>query len=151
MEKLEITKDNALKAYSDGSDSDRELLDRLFPGKLKKLSIIDRISAETPVQDACKILGLDFDCIHDDCEDKYEEAEKDIKVVAEALREGKDPKDCFYYPYFYRSGGGVSFGDYDADGGYSVVGARLRVDTPEKARHLGKVLEPQYKTYLTGQ
>lgn len=72
-------------------------------------------------------------------------------MVAEALREGKDPKDCFYYPYFYRSGGGVSFGDYDADGGYSVVGARLRVDTPEKARHLGKVLEPQYKTYLTGQ
>lgn len=145
---LSITKENVLKAYNDGSEGDRALLSRLFPGKLEKKPILERVNT---LEEACVDLGLDIANIFADCEDEYERAETAIKIFAKALREGKPPKDCFYYPYFYKSGGGFSYDGYVDDCGCTAVGARLRVDSAEKAKHLGQKMESYYKTYCLGE
>lgn len=146
---LQITKENALKAYNEGSDGDRALLTRLFPGKLEKKPIMERV---TTIEEACTEKGIDTDILFSDCQDDYEKAEVAIKLFAEVMREGKSPKDCFYYPYFYKqSGGGFSFAAVSNDYDCTSVGARLRVDSSEKAKHLGKCMEPFYKTYLFGE
>lgn len=148
METLQITVEDVLKAYNEGSDGDRALLTRLFPGKLEKKPIMERI---TTIEEACTEKGIDMDILFADCQDDYDKAEVAIKLFAEVMREGKNPKDCFYYPYFYKSGGGFSFDATDSYYGYGFVGARLRVDSAEKAKHLGKCMEPFYKTYLLGE
>lgn len=147
-ETLQITLDNALEAFNKGTDSDRVLLERLFPGKLKMKTIFERV---TTLKEACDELGIDFEGLFDDCEDDYEKAETAIKTFAKALREGKAAKECFFYPYFYTAGGGFSLFSANYVQTSSVVGARLRVDSSEKAKHLGKCMESYYKTYLLGE
>jgi hypothetical protein len=148
-ETLSILKENALKAYIDGNDSEKSLLSNLFGNHhFKSSNILERV---TDPRSACEELGLNYDELFIECMDEYEKAEKAIKIVAAALREGKDPKDCFYYPYFYSSGGGFSFLRVLHDIVSTFVGARLRVDTSEKAKHLGQCMLPFYKTYCKGE
>lgn len=143
-----MNKTEALNRLS-ALENEAKALRAIIEAPEKKLSVIERILT---IEDACNELGIDFDDLYDDCEDEYEEAEKAIKTFAKALREGKAASECFYYPYFYRpSGGGFSCSAYDGGHGYTRVGARLCVDTAEKAKHLGKCMEPFYKTYLTGK
>lgn len=102
-------------------------------------NILERVKT---ISDACEEIG----CIMPENLDPYKQAEDEIKIFAEALREGKPAGECFYYPYFKRSsGGGFSFYVCVFAFDYSYVGARLRVDTPEKAIHLGKCMLENYK------
>ena len=127
-----------------------EAMERLntIEAEAKKLRAIINASEDITervqsVEDACRETGkLRLEYI-----DPYKKAEAEIEIFAEAMREGKPAGECFYYPYFYRSsGGGFSCLVCD-DGGrvVSAVGARLRVDTPKKAVHMGKRLIEQYK------
>lgn len=101
--------------------------------------------------DACEVTGKNYTSIVS-INDKYEQAEEAIKTFAEALREGKPASECWYYPYFNRSsGGGFSYDGCDVGGVCSCVGARLRVDTGKKARHLGECMLEYYKTYINGK
>ncbi|MGN7787394.1 hypothetical protein ACTJIJ_22870 [Niabella sp. 22666] len=143
METIQLEKKNLVAAYNSGTESEKRLLETLY-GKQHFGSIIDRV---TTIEDACRELGIDPDDRHDDCADEYKEVERDIEIFAEALREGKPASECFYYPYFRSSGGGFSFHDCGRARVFSFVGARLRVDTPEKATHLGKCMLAQYKVY----
>ncbi|WP_346236130.1 hypothetical protein ABDK00_017015 [Niabella insulamsoli] len=145
MKTVELTKENAMAAYKNGSQDQKQLLATLYPDLFG--SIINRIKT---VEDACKELGIDFDDLFDDCEDEIDEAEVAIKTFAKALREGKPVSECFYYPYFYTSGGGFSFYVCGLVRDCSYVGARLRVDSAEKATHMGKCLLEYYKKYLKG-
>lgn len=108
--------------------------------------IMDRV---VDVESACAELRYNFATLFDECQDKYAEAELSIKIVMEALREGKPAGECFYYPYFYNGVSGFQLvGALFVNAG-SVVGARFRVDSKEKALHAGKILESQYIVYLT--
>lgn len=147
METLQITKDSALKAHREANDKGKRLLENLFGKKVFQGSVIDRVQTS---EDACDELGIDIECLFDNAEDDYDRAETAIKTFAKALREGVHESECFYYPYFVRSsGGGFSYDDCGHDS--TLVGARLRVQTAEKAKHLGKCMESYYNTMLTGK
>jgi hypothetical protein len=144
MQTLQIDKNKALKLYPNATPEFKEMLIDTFGEKFFSRNIIERLQT---FQDACEITGKSIG----DESDTYKSAEKAIEIFAEALREGKPASECFYYPYFLRSsGGGFSFGDCDYDRDTSSVGARLRVDTTEKARHLGTMMLPYYKVLLNG-
>ncbi|AYD48224.1 hypothetical protein D6B99_11810 [Arachidicoccus soli] len=149
MDTLQITKDSAMKAHTEANDKGKKLLENLFGKKHFVKNILERCF---DLRDACIETGKDINTLFASAKDDYERAEIAIKTFAEALREGKPERECFYYPYFYNNGsGGFSFDDTNDDGTYSSVGARLRVDTAEKAAHLGKIMLEDYKTYLTGK
>ena len=150
METLTIEKNNALKAHNEANDKGKQMLENLFGKKVFQQSIIDRVQG---FGDACRELGknqsmLDFVLSGFDA---YNRAQQRIETVAEALREGKPASECFYYPYFKTGSGGFSFDGTNYDVTLSNVGARLRVDTSEKAAHLGKIMLEDYKTYSTGK
>lgn len=147
---LSVTADNARKAYLKADNSGKQLLDDLFPNSKWHGNVIERV---TNVQEARLELGIpDSVDIYANDADEYDRAVTDILIVAKAIREGKPESECFYYPYFYlSSGGGFSFGGYACDRDCSYVGARLRVDTKEKAIHLGKCMLESYRIMLTGK
>lgn len=144
---VELKKENLVAAHKAATPEQKQMLKTLYPDLFG--NICDRVNT---IEDACRELGIDEDDRHDDCLDEYKEAERDIEIFAEALREGKPASECIYYPVFNRSGGsGFSCFAYDRVRDFSDVGARLRVDSPAKAIHLGKCMLEQYKTYHTGE
>jgi hypothetical protein len=144
---LELKKDNAIAAYNAGDAKEKSLLEKLYG---KQHFITDICERVTGLEDACRETGKDYQAILS-ITDPYKQAQEAIETFAEAMREGKDPSECFYYPYFYRGGGGFSFFVYGLDGDVcSVVGARLRVDTAKKATHMGNCILIYYKTYING-
>jgi len=145
METLQVTKENALKAHKEANDKGKSLLENLFGKKTFQADVTKRVFT---VQDACEDTGDDYSTLYDNCKDEYEKAEVSIKVFAKAMRQGQPENKCFYYPYFYGSGGGFSCRGYYNDLVYAFVGSRLRVFTPEQAAHMGKCLVEEYKTYL---
>jgi|GEM_PF-6304523 len=145
MSEIKIPQENALKAYEAAPAKLKPVLEILF-GKenLKPKNILERVRT---LEDACKETGHKLPNTGDPIED----AEISIKIFAKALREGKHESECYYYPYFSSSSGGFSFHVFGYDYDASHVRARLRVDTSEKAKHLGKCMESYYKTFLTGK
>ncbi len=112
------------------------------------VNILQRV---TTLEDACKELGKNYKTIYGTETDPVEKSEIAIKTFAEALREGKPAKECFYYPVFWRSSaGGFRFSVYVDGDVVTLVGARLRVDSPEKARHLAKCMDTEFNIYLKG-
>lgn len=149
MQTLQIDQQKAKKLYPTASKEFKEMLIDSFGEKFFSTDITDRI---TTLEDACIETGKDYNTIFDHAADEYEKAEIAIKIFAEAMREGKPAGECWYYPYFYRgsSGGGFSFLDFGGGDGCSGVGARLRVDTPKKATHMGRCMIEWYKKYING-
>lgn len=143
---ISISRANALKAYNSADENGKSLLVNLFGRELLR-DITDRVWT---VKDACRELDIYFDRLHENVTDPYRIAQINIETFAEALREGKPASECYYAPWFSRSGGGFSYYNYDCGSTFSGVGARLRVDTPEKAKHLGKCLIEDYKVYMKG-
>lgn len=150
MPYLDISEQDARKIYPTAIPELKIILEGTFTKAFFSQDICDRVNS---VQDACRELGIDFDNLYDDCNDKYEEAEVAIKTVAEALREGKSPKDCIWYPWFWKKTSTSGFRFLVALFAYtgSYVGARLRVDSEKKATHLGKILLKEYEIYTTGE
>lgn len=111
-------------------------------------NVMERV---TNLKEACEELGRDEATIFGSETDPYKRAQIAIETFAEAMREGKSASECYYYPYFNRSSGVCfSSGVYVDDLGYSTVGARLRVDTGDKAKHMGKCMLDEYNIYLQG-
>jgi len=147
-ETLQIEKQNAVAAYNKGDEGSKTLLENLFG---KHHFITDILKRCTTLEDACRETGKDMQSILS-IADPYKQAEAAIETFAEALREGEPAEECWYYPYFYRSsGGGFSFGDFGDGHDCSTVGARLRVDSAVKAKHLGNCMLSYYKTYINGK
>lgn len=150
MDTLTVNKQNVHEAYDEANNKGRSLLERLFGKKEFQGSIIERVNG---FEDGARETGkctLEIAMINN-IPDKYHRAQVRIETVAEALREGKPASECFYYPWFNVGSGGFSFFDAGYVSSCSNVGARLRVDTAEKARHLGKIMLDDYKTYITGK
>jgi hypothetical protein len=135
------TKEEAIKRLTAIEKETKELRKIIDP----PINIIERMKT---IEDACEATGKNYKGEPDE----YKQAEKAIEIFAEALREGKNENECWYYPYFSRSSGGeFSLSGYGSDSNFSCVGAHLRVDTPEKARHIGNCMLPFYKTYHNGK
>lgn len=90
-------------------------------------------------------------------DEDHEKAYKELVVVAFALNGGKtmtygDTSVRKYYPWFWAagSGSGFSFNDYFYDYDASGVGARLCVDTRDKATYMGKQFIDTYNRYING-
>lgn len=118
------------------------------------LKITDRIKT---VQDALDYNGetreqFDFRTQYDTPGQK---AGKALEAVALALNEGNrlTKEDRWYYPWLERvaSGVGLSFYDFGIDYGSADVGARLCVNSSEKARHMGQNFLPEYAEYMYGE
>lgn len=150
MSTNKVTKKNIISAYRKADEKGKQILSELFGAEFfkKEGKVTERVHK---LEDACEELGRDYNKIFQEIDDPIEQARIAIEIFAEAMREGKPASECWYYPYFYIFGGGFSYYDYVHDYAVSLVGARLRVDSAEKAVHLGKSMESYYKTYILGK
>lgn len=153
MENLTISKENAIKAFDEANEKGKTLLKNLFGEKVFVKNIIDRIKT---LEDALEYNGKTVERFNYETErdTDTQRAGKELEEIAKALREGKALKmnQRWYYPWMYKPTGsavGFSYGDsyYDLD--YAFVGARLSVDTPEKAIYMGKQFAHIYTRHLS--
>lgn len=116
-------------------------------------------------EDACKVLNREpltleqFNFLPEADRQAFFSLHK-ITTVIEVLNEGWQPDWNDYdqmkcYPWFDMetygdapAGSGFSFGGYDFDDSYTGVGARLCVETPEKAKFVGKLMLEDYKHWM---
>lgn len=156
METLEISKENALKAFNEASEKDKDFLKDLFG---KKVFVSNIMEAITSFEDALEYTGETPEQFHErtinDTDD--EKAYKELKIIAFALNEGKhmdykNTNEYKYYPWFYSAGSGSGFAyfGYRYDGVCSFVGARLCVDSSAKAKYMGTQFLSIYNRYING-
>lgn len=147
METIQIKKENALAAYKNADKKTKELLENLFGKSVLYSNIMDRVKS---YEDACEVVGADPDDMpYKTPKNAREEACNAfhmLDIISEALLEGKvldwtnsnQPK---YYPWFnnYQPGSGFRFlvTDYDWANTGAGGGARLCLDTDEKAKYFG--------------
>ena len=149
MKELKIQEAAAIKVYNEGSDGDKQLLQRLFPDLNFNPNIMDQVKS---FPDACEILGLIPSDIVSAEDTTDEAAYKKLKVIAKALNEGWAPdwdnsNQYKYYPYF-KLQGGFSFDDYGCHCTSSRVGSRLCFKSRELAEYAGKTFTDLYKSYF---
>jgi hypothetical protein len=152
MKTLEITKENAIKAYKSANTKGRKLLENLF-GKQELIEdITERVKT---FEDACSIKGISVSSILSDYDTEDEAAYKKLKTIIEVLNEGwqpdwKNSSEYKYYSWFkFKSGFGFSHSDYVCTYTITSVGSRLCFKTRELAEYAGKQFEDIYKDYLT--
>lgn len=147
METIQIKKENALAAYKNADKKTKELLENLFGKSLLYTNIMDRIKS---FEDACEVVGADpEDLPYKNPKNAREEAVNAfhmLDIISEALLEGKvldwtDSDQPKYYPWFnnYKPGSGFRFNATTYVWTYALAsgGARLCLDTEEKAKYFG--------------
>ena len=152
METLQITKENALKAYHNGCADVKNVLSNLF-GKetFVPLNIMDRVKT---ADDAFKIKGITIGSIVNDNDTPDEIAYKILKVIVQVLNEGwvpdwKNDNQYKYYPWFdMSSGSGLSCGGYGDRASASTVGSRLCFKSAELAEYAGKQFLKEYTDFF---
>lgn len=158
METLEVSKERALKEYSEASKKTKKALSNLFGEKTFLGEVMDRIKTYA---DACRELGItpldlsDFDFLP--VEDrKHSFASHKLTVIIKALNESwvpdwTDSSQYKYYGWFKSVGSGVgfSFGDSYYVNSDAVVGSRLYFKSSELAKYAGKQFINEYNDYLT--
>ncbi len=156
MEPLKITKENALKAYNNGSSDVKSVLENLL-GKetFTPKDITDRVKT---FEDACNILGKDpGDLIPGEAVSQDSNsivAYRKLIIIARALNEGWVPdwendSQYKYYPWFdLSSGSGLSYHDYAYRDSYSTVGSRLCFKSRQLAEYAGKQFLDIYKDFF---
>lgn len=149
MQQLQIDSRKAKMLYEKGSDEIKEIMVDSFGKEFFSKKIIDRIKT---YEDACADLGLDpIDelpfTIAKNARQEAANAFTMLDIISEVLLENAkidwtDSDQEKWYPYFnnYTSGsgfrfGGAAFGGANAGAG---GGARLCLDTQEKAMYFGK-------------
>ena len=155
---LQITKENALKAFNGADEKGKQLLASLLGEQVfTPQKITDRVKT---FEDACVILGLNPD-IRLSVSDQFLPLKSitafiKLSVIAMALNEGWEPDwdddDQYkYYPWFKSSGPGLGL-SYGASGytlSNSRVGSRLCYRTRELAEYAGTQFSELYNDFLT--
>ena len=152
MQNLQITKENALKAYNAGCSDVKKVLENLF-GKASFVpeNITDRVKS---FEDACTVLGVRPVDVLNASDNTDDAAYKKLKVIAKALNEDwtpnwKDGDEYKYYPWFdLSSGSGLSF--FTVVGRYTIstVGSRLCFKSRELAEYAGKQFIDIYTSFF---
>ena len=147
-EKIEITTENALKAYKNAGKEIKAFLEDFIGREIfRPQNIMDRLFT---LEDACRETGRDINTLFPEGYDEYDKARKTLEIFAEALREGASEQECLYYPLFDRSGGSFRFVDCAGDYGFTCIGGRLRVNSLDKAFFFGTQLLDVWKIYING-
>ena len=154
MKTIEITPENAAKAFKAADEKGKALLTALLGEETFKAKSKERIETfeealeqfnidKTEFENSCKGLTTD------------EVAYRKIKLIAKALNQGWTPdwdndKEYKYYPYFnMQSGVGVSGSFYDHWRTITDVGSRLCYKSSDLAIYAGNQFESIYKDFLT--
>lgn len=154
MKTIEITKDNAVKAFKEADAKGKALLSTLFGEDTFTKAVNGKIET---FEEALEHQGIDKDAFEESCNglEKDEIAYKKIKIIAKALNNGWTPdwdnsNEYKYYPYFdMRSGVGFSNSIYDYWHSRTYVGSRLCFKSSDLATYAGKQFESIYKDFLT--
>lgn len=147
-----------LKRYKAADKKEKALMEDMFGKETFEPNIMEQI---TDLDSALIYNGETMDqfrmrTVHDT---DHELAYKELCAIALALNQGKpmDYKDMNvnkYYPYFRAAGSGSGFSSHDCIFGcacdHSSVGARLCVNTAEKAQYMGKQFIEIYNRYING-
>lgn len=156
METLQITKENALKAYKNGCPDVKGVLNNLF-GKetFEPSKITDRIKTLADLFEAEGLSGSDFyeECANLDLP-KDEIAYRLLKLIVEVLNEGwvpnwNDSSERKWRPYFYLDTPGFRFDGAGFVHGYSCVSSRLCFKSEELALYAAKTFLDVYKDFFT--
>ena len=152
METLEIKKKDALKAFSAGDESAKQLLRNLFGAKVFDAKITDRVKT---FEDACEIVGEDPEDDNFITGTDDEIAYKKLKVICRALNEGTvlsfaNSSQRKWRPWFQWSGSGFRYDDafYVAAGTASSGGSRLCFHSEELAIYAGQQFIDLYNQLL---
>jgi len=154
MNTIEITKDNAIKAFKEADAKGKALLSTLLGEETFTKAVNGKIETFEEALEHQGINEADFEASCKGLE-KDEIAYKKIKIIAKALNNGWTPNwdnsnEYKYYPYFdMRSGVGFSHSGYVHWSTITSVGSRLCYKSSDLAIYAGKQFESIYKDFLT--
>lgn len=148
---IEITKENAIKAFKEADAKGKKLLTSLLGEKNLYEKITDRVKT---FEDACEAISLSaFETTSFDTPDDI--AYKKLKIISKALNEGWEPdwsnsNQYKYVPYFkHKSGFGLAFNDCVIWDTGTDVGSRLCFKTEELAKYAAIQFADLYNDFLT--
>ncbi|MCF0070250.1 hypothetical protein LZD49_07190 [Dyadobacter sp. CY261] len=154
-ELIQITKENAIKAFNSAGPKGKALLQNLIGADVLIEKITDRVKS---YEDACEVLGLKPKTINDYDGAVAEFAFHKLERIAKALNEGWKPNwdnssEWKYYPWFdMRStsagGSGFSFSDGVYGNSRSRVGSRLVFRSRELAEYAGETFLDIYRDWM---
>jgi len=151
METIQITKENALKAYKKANKEGKALLTDLIGENVLNQKITERVKT---FNDACDVLGINTSSVFQGNEWPDDIAYKKLKVIVKALNEGWNPdfsnkNESKYYPWFkFTPGVGFSYDDFRYVHTLTVVGSRLCYKTAELAEYAAKQFKKEYNEFL---
>jgi len=157
METLNITKENALKAYGSADKKGKSILENLLGKNVFQKEITERVSC---FDDILQELSIDKSEFEKSCKglESDEVAYRKAKLVCKALNEGWVPDwtngqyDKYFLWFKMGSSSGVCFA-YNGYGHWctvSVVGSHLCFKSSKLAEFAGKLFEQEiYKPLFT--
>lgn len=152
MSTIEITRENAVRAYSSADASGKKMLKALL-GQSFSDNVMERIKT---YEDACAELGFDPEEIKVsgglDSDRKSIQAYSKLSVIAKALNEGWEPDWKNHSQYKYTvwmkdSGSGLAFYGYGVWRSDTGVGSRLCFKSAELAEYAGKQFESIFQDF----
>ncbi|WP_133228478.1 hypothetical protein [Sphingobacterium corticibacter] len=85
-------------------------------------------------------------------DDDAQKAYKELEVICQAVRQGNELGEFWYYPWFtsIHSSLGFSYCDFGYGSAGAFVGSRLCIETSEKAAYIGRQFIDIYYRYING-
>lgn len=155
---LELKKKDAIKAWRDGDDRDRSLLERLYGKNTFNQDIREQVKS---FEDACDVLGLDPNKVLPDVSYCLENEKKGILALAKLsiirralngdfVADYANGNQYKWSPYFlYKPGSGFAFDGTRCDHSRTYVGARLSYKTSDLAEYAGTQFIDLYNDLLS--
>lgn len=152
VETVTLKKEHLLKAFQEASDSEKTLLKKLYPSHFVPVKITDRVKT---FEDACEVLGIDYD--EDELQNHTpdELANRKIKIIVKALNEGWTPdwnnsNQYKWYPWFYLNKPGFRFDAAVSAWAYtsSLGGSRLCLKSKELAEYAANQFLGIYEEFI---
>lgn len=151
MENLQVTIENAVKAYRETDEAGKSLLVTLFGKKNFLTSVFDRVQS---FEAACEEVGLSPEDPRFTTGTPDDIAYQKLKlVIVPALNEGKkadyDDGNAKYWPVFYLDFPGFRFGDVHCAVARTIVtgGSRLAFVNRPAAEHAVKYFEDIFRDF----
>ena len=152
MATLTLTDKKAREIYPKADNEMKAILEESFGKQFFNQKITDRIKT---FEDACEILGIDWEGPNSEDETQDEIAYRQLKIIVRALNEGWKPdwnnsSQYKWYPWFHLNKPGFQFDGAGCDCSHTNAsgGSRLCFASEELARYAGKQFEDIYKALL---
>ena len=154
METLQITKENARKAFKDADPNGKKLLAKLLGENNLYEKITDRVSGWNDILEVSGRDPKEFEFRPDETDDEL--AYRQAKLIASVLNEGvvldaKDTSQTKYFPWCNidaKSGFGLSCDDYVNWSTLADVGVHLCLKDPTLAKFAFEICPEVYSKLL---